>query len=232
MAKRLRLIERYLLPSAKSFLDCGCGTGQYVLALRERFNVEAHGIEFDEEKVNQAHANVVLKTAVTRADLQAIDFPANSWDYALLNEVLEHIPDDKKALEEVYRILRPGGLLFVFSPNRWFPFETHGVRLKHSHRRVPHWFPFIPYVPLGLGRKFFDYWARNYGQRELACMIEAKGFVILERTFVWMTFEDISGRQPWFIKLMKPPLRFLSNTLEKCPIVNRFGVSQVFVCRK
>ncbi len=232
MVKRLQLIERYLRPSAKCFLDCGCGTGQYVLALRERFDLDAHGIEFDAEKVKQANTSGTLKNVVTRGDLQKIDFPMNSWDYALLNEVLEHVPDDRRAVDEVHRILKPGGLLFIFSPNRWFPFETHGVRLKRSKRPVPHWLPFIPYIPLGVGKIFFDYWARNYWQGELAGMVKASGFSILERTFVWMTFEDISGRQPWFVKLFKPWLRWASNTLEKCPVVNRFGVSQVLVCRK
>jgi SAM-dependent methyltransferase len=102
-------------------------------------------------------------------------------------------------LEEVYRILKPSGVLFIFSPNRWFPFETHGVQLKPSGRRVPHWIPLIPYIPLQCGKVFFDYWARNYWQGELGAMVKATGFSIIERTFVWLTFEDISGRQPWFI---------------------------------
>lgn len=231
MAKRLQLIERHLRPSGGRFLDCGCGAGQYVLALME-FGLDAHGIEFDEGKVTDAQANIRLRHAVIRGDLEAIELPTDTWDYALLNEVLEHVPNDAKALAEVYRILKPGGLLFIFSPNRWFPFETHGVRLKRSNRRVPHWFPFIPYVPLGVGKMFFNYWARNYWQGQLSGLAEASGFSIIERAFVWMTFEDISGRQPWFIKLIKPGLRIVSNALEKCPIVNRFGVSQVLICRK
>jgi len=147
MAKRLQVIQRYLRPSARGFLDCGCGSGQYVLELIQRFGLDAHGIEFDAEKVRQAHTNDTLKSVVTRGDLQQIDCPSDTWDYALLNEVLEHVPDDGKALREVQRILKPGGLLFVFSPNRWFPFETHGVRLKRSSRPVPHWLPFLPNLP-------------------------------------------------------------------------------------
>src|SRR2546427_3325984 len=137
MAKRLDLIERHLRPSAKRFLDCGCGAGEYVLALVDRFGLDAYGIEFEMDKIQQAHSKRALRNRVTRGDLQAIHFASCTWDYALLNEVLEHVPDDRKALREVYRILRPGGLLFIFSQNRWFPFEAHVVRLRQSGRWVP-----------------------------------------------------------------------------------------------
>jgi SAM-dependent methyltransferase len=232
MLKRLAVIERHLQPSAKRFLDCGCGAGEYVLALIERFGLDTYGIEFDEKKVRRAHLNIALQNRIACGDLQAIHFASCTWDYALLNEVLEHVPDDQRALDEVYRILKPNGFLFISSPNRWFPFETHGVRIRQSGRRVPHWVPFVPYIPLRLGGLVFDYWARNYWQGEIAKMAEVSGFSIVERAFLWLTFEDISGHQPRLIRATKPLLRQISNTLEKLPIIKRFGVSQVLVCRK
>jgi len=232
MKKRLDLIARHLGGRGGRFLDCGCGSGDYVLSLMEQFQLDAHGIEFVEDKVKQSRNNPHLRGRVERGDLQAINLPANTWDYAMLNEVLEHIPDDRQALKEVHRILKPSGLLFIFSPNRWFPFETHCVRLRRSGRQVPHWMPFIPYIPLRLGSFFYYYGARNYWQKELADMTKASGFSIVERSFVWLTFEGISGNQPALIRAGKPLLRFISDKLERLPIVKRFGVSQVLVCRK
>jgi SAM-dependent methyltransferase len=232
MAKRLKIIKRHLRTSDRRFLDCGCGAGEYVLALVEKLGLDAHGIEFEEEKVRHAQAKPAVRDRVGRGDLQAIQFPDQSWDCAMLNEVLEHVPDERQALAEVRRILRPGGRLFIFSPNRWFPFETHGVRLKRSGRRVPHWLPFIPYLPLPVGKLMFDYWARNYWQGELSALVAGSGFTILERSFVWLTFEGISGHQPSFIRATKPWLRRMSNTMERLPVVRRFGVSQVLVCHK
>lgn len=78
MTKRLDLIGRYLQTPGKRFLDCGCGAGDYVLSVMERFQLDAHGIEFDEDKVKKAKGNPLLKDRVARGDLQAIDFPANS----------------------------------------------------------------------------------------------------------------------------------------------------------
>ncbi len=232
LKKRLDLIGRHLASPGGRFLDCGCGCGDYVLALMERFQLDAHGIEFVEAKVQQAMQNPLLQGRVERGDLQAINLPANGWDYAMLNEVLEHVPDDRQALKEVHRILKPGGRLFLFSPNRWFPFETHRVRSKRTGREVPIWMPFIPYLPLRFGSLFFRYGVRNYWQKELADLVNAAGFSIVERSFVWLTFEGISGNQPGFARAGKPLLRFLSDRLEKLPIAKRFGVSQVLVCRK
>jgi SAM-dependent methyltransferase len=232
MTKRLDMIAPHLNLTGKRFLDCGCGSGQYVRALRDRFGLDTHGIEFDEGKVSAAGSDPALRGLVTRGDLQAIDSPSGVWDYAMLNEVLEHVPDDKKALEEVARVLGSPGMLFVFSPNRLFPFESHGVRLRAGGRRVPHWTPFIPYLPLGLGRLFLDYWARNYWPGELARMVKEAGFSIVARGYVWLTFEDISGRQPALIKAAKPLLRAASNTLERIPMLKRFGVSQFLACRR
>jgi ubiquinone/menaquinone biosynthesis C-methylase UbiE len=232
LKKRLDLIGRHLGGPGRRFLDCGCGSGDYVLALLERFQLDAHGIEFVEEKVNQALENPLLRGRVERGDLEAINLHANTWDYAMLNEVLEHVPDDRQALKEVHRILKPSGLLFIFSPNRWFPFETHRVGLRLTGTGVPVWMPFIPYIPLRFGSIFFHYGVRNYWQKELADMAKASGFSIVERSFVGLTFEGISGKQPALIRAGKPLLRFISDKLERVPIVKRFGVSQVLVCRK
>jgi ubiquinone/menaquinone biosynthesis C-methylase UbiE len=232
LKKRLDLIGRHLAGPGGRFLDCGCGAGDYVLALMERFQLDAHGIEFVGEKVNQALANPLLRGRVERGDLQAIDLLANTWDYAMLNEVLEHVPDDRQALREVHRILKPSGLLFIFSPNRWFPFETHRVRFKWNGREAPVWMPFIPYLPLRLGGIFFRYGVRNYWQKELADMAKTGGFSIVDRSFVWLTFEGISGKEAPLIRAGKPLLRFISDKLERVPIVKRFGVSQMLVCRK
>ena len=231
LAKRLKLLEKYVSPGG-CFLDCGCGVGGYVLALVERLRVDAFGIEFDEGKVQLAWRNGALRKRIVRGDIQAIDQPHSSWDYAMLNEVLEHVPDDRAAAKELYRILKPGGILFLFSPNRWYPFETHGVRLKGSSFNIPYWIPLIPWIPLRAGRVFLDYPARNYWQAELTKLVEEAGFAIIEKSFIWQTFENIGGDQPRLIQAARPFFRGMANALEKTPFLRRCGVSQALVCRK
>ncbi len=229
--RRLTIISRHLAPGGGRMLDCGCGIGQYVRPLCERLGLDAYGIEYEQQAVDKIQSDDFLRKRVVQGDLQNLSYSNDEWDYALLNEVLEHVGDDEQVLREVHRILKPGGLLFVYSPNRWFPFETHGITLKVINRRV-YWLPFVPYLPVKLGECFYASYARNYWQGQLRKMLERTGFTIVERTFIWPTFEGISGRLPGIFKPFRPLLRFMGRTLENTFFLKRFGVSQVFVCRK
>jgi SAM-dependent methyltransferase len=231
LRKRVDLLLRNCPLRTPRFLDCGCGAGEYVTEF-VKHGWDAYGIEFLEDKLRLAKERMPEPWRVQKGDLEALTEPDNSFDVALLNEVLEHVPDDRKALQEVARVLRPGGHLFVFSPNRWYPFESHGVYLKGTNGRVPVWMPLIPWVPLNLGRRWFSYWARNYWPSELRGLVKSVGFEINDTGWVWQTFEGISGVQPWFIRNLKPVLRTLSSGLERTPGLRRFGVSQLIHARK
>jgi ubiquinone/menaquinone biosynthesis C-methylase UbiE len=165
-------------------------------------------------------------------DLHNIALRAATVDVALMNEVLEHVPDDRRALREVHRVLKPGGALLIFSPNRRYPFETHGSFVKGSQRRIPHYVPLIPYVPLPLATTVLDFWARNYWPGELRRLVRDAGFQITHTDYVWQTFEGISNHQPALIARTKGMLRVISRSLERMPLVRTLGVSQVVVARK
>lgn len=60
----------------------------------------------------------------TLGNLLALPFASNIFDGVVLTEVLEHCVDPKVALAEVFRVLKPGGLLLVTSPFCW---PTHGI---------------------------------------------------------------------------------------------------------
>jgi len=232
LQKRIRYVQSVICGAPLSILDCGCGAGDYVHHFFARFGWDAWGVEYSQEKVAQARRDNPSAERIRQGDLQQLDFPEATFDAALLNEVLEHVPDERRALREIHRVLRPGGQLILFSPNRWYPFETHGVYLGKTRRLLPPYVPFIPYVPVALGRRCFTYWARNYWQGELRALVRSQGFRIDRCDFFWQTFENISGRQPGFVRWVRPVLRAASTWLEGIPILRRFGVSQVVVARK
>src|SRR4030042_490857 len=58
---------------------------------------------------------------------EQMPFPDNSFDVILLHEVIEHVSDDAATLREACRVVRPGGRIVIYAPNRLHPFETHGV---------------------------------------------------------------------------------------------------------
>jgi SAM-dependent methyltransferase len=232
LQKRIRLIAGSVQGRGLRILDCGCGAGTYVKYLRGELGMDAFGIEYLAEKVAIAKSDPELSPFIWQGDLQRIPFESCSFDAALLNEVLEHVPDEIATLEEIRRILKPAGILFVFCPNRLFPFETHGVHLKWGNWKIAPYVPLIPYIPLVLGQIIFDYWARNYWPWELRALVARSGFKIAKVDFVWQTFENISGQQPWFIRLAKPALQNLSDFCEKTPLVRHLGVSQALILSK
>jgi ubiquinone/menaquinone biosynthesis C-methylase UbiE len=233
LRKRLAWIERFAAPLAKRrVLDCGCGAGEYVRALLER-GADAWGVELDASKLASATArDEALAARLSQGDLEALAFPDQSFDLALANEALEHVPDDRAALAEMRRVLRPGGRLLVLSPTRLYPFETHGVFWRGTGRRVPHTLPFVPWIPLGIGRRVFDYWARNYWPWELRARVERAGFRVLASESLWQTFENISGRQPRWMALVRPWLRRIAEICERTPGLRAFGVSQGIVAER
>jgi len=134
--KRMAILSRHLTRPGERFLDCGCGPGDYLQLLGEKLGIDAFGIEYEQAVVDSIQSDSFLKARVSQGDLQNLNYADQTWNHAMLNEVLEHVADERKVLREIHRILKPGGLLFVFSPNRWFPFETHGVNLKLTGRRT------------------------------------------------------------------------------------------------
>jgi SAM-dependent methyltransferase len=232
LRKRVGRIEALAGPlRGRRVIDCGCGSGGYVRALADR-GADVFGIEIEASKLREAALAPDLAGRVESGDVAHLGFEDGSFDVALLNEVLEHVPDDRRALREVHRILRPGGRLVIFSPTRIHPFETHGVRLRGSGRRVPHWVPFVPWIPVRIGRWLVDYWARNYWPSELRARVRESGFEILHTGSVWQTFENISGHQPGWLRRLAPRLRAVCERLERTPVLRAFGVSQLIVAEK
>ena len=233
LGNRLALIEALLPPLAGlRVLDAGCGGGEYVRALAGR-GADPTGIECVEDKLAAAwRLPPEIARRIRRGDLEHTGLAAGCMDAVLLNEVLEHVPDDRAALAEAYRVLRPGAHLLVLSPNRLHPFETHGVFARRSGRRISHATPFVPWVPLSVGRRVFRYWARNYWPGELRRLVRAAGFRIERTGYLWPTFENISGRQPRWMRPVLPLLRGVSAIAERAPLLRAFGASQWTLARK
>jgi SAM-dependent methyltransferase len=230
LQKRLDWIRAVAGPlEGKRAIDCGCGAGEYVRALAA-LGADAWGIEYSADKIGEAQRLGGLPEGrVAVGDIEAIEFSDERFDIALVNEVLEHVPRDDRGIREVHRILKPGGVALIFSPNRLYPFETHGVSLR-SGAKVPHYIPLVPYVPVRLG--LFQYWARNYWPWELRALVRTGGFSIERCAYVWQTFENISGHQPRLIAALSPLLRAIARALEATPGLRAFGVSQLIVARK
>ena len=126
-------------------LDLGCGAGRHAFeALRRGAQVVA--LDTDEGELRQVsamfaamrEAGEVPAAASARAvagDATAMPFPDGCFDRVIAAEVLEHIPADQAAMDEIARVLRPGGLAAVTVPS-WLP-ERVCWRLSDDYHNTP-----------------------------------------------------------------------------------------------
>ncbi|TVZ27354.1 methyltransferase family protein [Gillisia sp. Hel_I_86] len=107
-------------------------------------------------------ANLVYTTtdlnsplADVKADICKLPFEDNAFDFILCNHVLEHIPDDTKAMQELYRVLASGGTAILQIPqdlNRAVTFEDNSITSKKERAKI---FGQYDHVRV-YGRDYFD----------------------------------------------------------------------------
>jgi len=119
--RAVRLIDWLELRDGDRVFDCGCGMGFYLMALSELRPLQLFGLDGDVQRLKWAQREQVA-AALLSGDILELPFPDASFDKILMSEVLEHIADDEAALHEVYRVLKPGGILALSVPHARFPF--------------------------------------------------------------------------------------------------------------
>lgn len=115
-----RLIEYLELQDGDRVLDCGCGPGFALMAMSRLRRLRLVGLDADPNRLSGL-ASACPSAALVAGDAHHLPFPDGTFDKILLSEVLEHLEDDARALREVRRVLRPGGLLAVSVPHLRFP---------------------------------------------------------------------------------------------------------------
>lgn len=122
------LLQRYA-PRARRVLDLGCGTGAF---LQELASKEAVGLDFSEDAL--AFCSERKLGQVVLGDAQRLPLKAASFEAVVTLDTLEHVPDDTLALNEIARVLRPGGVVVVNVPAFKFLWGPHDVALMHFRR--------------------------------------------------------------------------------------------------
>jgi SAM-dependent methyltransferase len=126
------LIERELggARSDLDILEVGCGPGGMMPPLTRYGRV--HGLDIAHDALRYCQTRGFANVAT--ASGTELPFDDASFDVVALFDTIEHIPDDKKVLEEVHRILKPGGFVFISVPAYQFLYSQND-RLVHHQRR-------------------------------------------------------------------------------------------------
>ncbi|MCC7210033.1 MAG: class I SAM-dependent methyltransferase [Anaerolineae bacterium] len=219
--RRLRLMMAQATLTGARVLEDGCGTGTYAAHIAQRFDAFVVALDIEAERV--AVASERLPRALVAA-AERLPHPANAFDVVFSNEVIEHVTDDRAALAEMARVVRPGGRILIFCPNRWYPFETHG----HYWRGQYHFgnTPLINYLPDALRNRLAPH-VRAYTARGLRRLVDGLPVRVVSHTRIFGGYDNIVRRAPRLGRL----LRLVLYALESTPL-RVFGLSHFLVLEK
>lgn len=220
--RRLEWVREFVELSGKRLLDAGCGVGTYTHVL-QRAGAIALGVDVEEARVAKAKGEPSSATFVV-ASVEQLPCRAGSFDLVFSHEVIEHLQDDQQALREAARVLRPGGHLVLYAPNRGFPFETHGIVWRGRYRFGN--IPLVNWLPNPLRHRLAPH-ARAYRGRELARLVESAGLEVRHHTQVFPGFDRLESAHP----RLGQCLRQLARLLERTPL-RVLGISHFLVARK
>jgi SAM-dependent methyltransferase len=136
---------RFPVRPGERVLDLGCGAGRHAFEAARR-GARVVALDTDQRELSQVSAMFEAmreagevgeggSACAVAGDATAMPFPDGSFDRVIAAEVLEHIPADQAAINELARVLRPGGLAAVTVPS-WLP-ERICWLLSDDYHNVP-----------------------------------------------------------------------------------------------
>jgi SAM-dependent methyltransferase len=141
-------------------LDVGCGDGR-LLRIFGEYGIRPdrlHGMELDQRAVDRAQARGLQ---VVRGRFEDVSYPEGFFSLAVLQQVIEHVPDPREFVRRLHRVLAPGGAAVIETPNL--------ASWDHALFRKSYWGGY--HIP----RHFF-----LFDRRSLARLLDEEGFDIVE----------------------------------------------------
>lgn len=208
----LELLEKYSR-GKKNFLDIGCGSGAISLFIANQ-GKRVLGIDISKISIDACREGSKKLKLSNNTSFEVMDFPKKkpdtNFDVVICSEVLEHIEDDKKALEEIHNLLGINGFLIISVPSENAPLYRLGLARRFDIK-VGH--------------------LRRYNLNQLVSLCERLGFTILEtgkaegilRNFLFLN--PVAGKT---IRFIKGPVANLVIILDNISL-KLFGESQIFI---
>jgi SAM-dependent methyltransferase len=134
--------DRLGVSPGSSLIDVGCGAGRHSF---EAFRRGADVVAFDQDVEELNNVDAILQAMQQQGEApasatgeavkgDALDLPYDdgTFDFVIASEILEHVPQDEAAIDELVRVLKPGGRLAVTVP-RWLPEKVCWVLSDEYH---------------------------------------------------------------------------------------------------
>ncbi len=142
-------------------LDFGCGDGQF-LHMISKYCESSYGVDISEAAIKKATNKYPDVSFTVSEESGVIDFPDNFFDTVCAIDILEHILDVESSLEELRRILKPGGKLLIATSE----LTRIKMMLIILHSLDKYFYPASPHI-------------RHFTRRNLADILTKKGFKVL-----------------------------------------------------
>ncbi len=118
----LSLMQKRLnLDKVKNALDVGCGMGHWTKTILPFLgeNAKITGVDYNADWIKEAQKLENSNMTFKEEDACTLPFPDESFDFVTCQTLLMHLDHPEKALQEMYRILKKGGVLFTAEPNNY-----------------------------------------------------------------------------------------------------------------
>lgn len=135
----------------RHILDIGSGKGQFLIAAAQ-LGMNAEGVELCEDYIDQTYKAAEqhgVTVRVTQGEGERLPFSDETFDFLNLSEVIEHVEDPDMLLQEMYRVLKSGGKVYISVPNRYSWFDTH------------YHIPFINWMPRSVAQRVLTLLGKN-----------------------------------------------------------------------
>lgn len=213
--KRIGKLDQALSLQGLRVLDLGCGNGCYTVELARRAEWVC-GLDIQLSNLSD------FREALPRVQAagEYLPFASESFDAVTMIEVLEHTACDTTALQECFRILKRGGVLVLFVPNKLYPMESHPCHVGNFSlgKNVP----LASWLPDSVHRSICH--ARIYSRRRLFAIARKAGFEVKRVGYIFPPLDS-------FPLPFKRAYRRVAWRLEES-LLGMFGVSIFAVFEK
>ena len=218
--RRLHMIQKWVDLDNAIIFDNGCGLGTYLDAFAP-FTDHRFGLELEHDRAIKA---LPTATGIVEGVGETLPFATNTFDVAFSNEVIEHVQDDGCYAAEMVRVIKPGGRLLIFCPNRWYPVEQHGIYWKGEYKFGN--IPLVNYLP-NMWRDKLAPHVRTYTKGNLLTLFNKQPVTLIHHSRIFGGYDNIEARRPQLGKAIKNTLY----TAEKTPF-SVLGISHLLVLEK
>ena len=201
-------------------LDVGAGIGTYVRRFRA-FSPHVYGIDVEVKRLVEGSKSVPRLLA---AAAERLPFRDSSFDVLVFNEVIEHVADDRRTIEDALRVCKAGGHIVIYAPNRLYPFETHGIYWKGAYRFGN--IPLVNWLPNRYRNELVPH-ARAYTAASIRRLWAGLPVRVVVHSYVYPGFDNVVARSA----RLGHALRAVLYRAERTP-ARAFGLSHFVVLEK